>query len=507
MSIYPVFDEISIENRFNRDIIQFAENFYPNTPINNIQSKYIICKDNLTHYIEFKKVIDDLIMRINTIRDNTDFSTFNYSKEIMNLTNNRQKELWCIRTLLFYQLLIFITKMMKNENIFNSVYQNYRKKRIFNDIIIPELQNYKMGIFGSITPSSDIDIGIEYSGDDSYLLGLSYIVSIFEDSFLIFTGRNSLDFDIETYADIITIKNFDKHLKKQHPDIFYLDTSNLEKRHFDRLIPYIETGILKNYITARHELGDTSSIRKIVDLFSYSDFYNKLQQANVSLPYYIKKEYSPDSSIQKIQDKSRQLIIDCMNQSYDETREKYYRSVNNAEISIQFVKEQNKRSNTIVLTPEQVTKIIEKFAKTRIYRSESYICAPTVMHVVRVLQANAKNPTKYKTIEPCYCIINKSTDAYCNIGKYGYIISIYEQLGYIYRFFLTYCQGRHKNPIKCKKKINKYNKRVKNAVEILNNRDINLQECNINKKSSRKQMRKTRRKTTRKTRQIKKSKI
>ena len=47
MNIYPVFDEISIENRFNRDIIQFAENFYPNIPINNIQSKYIIFKDNL----------------------------------------------------------------------------------------------------------------------------------------------------------------------------------------------------------------------------------------------------------------------------------------------------------------------------------------------------------------------------------------------------------------------------------------------------------------------------
>ena len=107
MNIYPVFDEISIENRFNRDIIQFAENFYPNIPINNIQSKYIIFKDNLNSYIEFKKVIDDLIMRINTIRDDTDFSTFNYSKEIMNLDKNKQKELWCIRTLLFYQLFWF----------------------------------------------------------------------------------------------------------------------------------------------------------------------------------------------------------------------------------------------------------------------------------------------------------------------------------------------------------------------------------------------------------------
>ena len=305
----------------------------------------------------------------------------------------------------------------------------------------------------------------------------------------------------------MTIKNFDNHTKKQHPDIFYLDTSNLEKKHFDSLIPYIETGILKNYITAKQELGNTSSIRKIVDSFSYSDFYNKLIAANVSLPYYIKKEYSPNSfnssmnsSIQKIQDKTKELIIDCMSLSYDETREKYYKSVNNAEISVQYVKEQNKKTHRVVLNAEQITKIIEKFAKTRIYRAESYICAPTVMHVVRVLQANAKNPTKYKTIEPCYCIINKANDAYCNIGKYGYIISIYEQLGYIYRFFLTYCdKGGHKNPIKCKKKINKYNKRVKNAIEILNNRDINLKECDSDtyKKSIKKMT--TRKTTTRKT--------
>jgi hypothetical protein len=86
------------------------------------------------------------------------------------------------------------------------------------------------------------------------------------------------------------------------------------------------------------------------------------------------------------------------------------------------------------------------------------------MHVVRVLQANKNNPDKYKTLEPGYCETNKNVDAYCNISKYGYIISIYEQLGYIYRFYLTYCIEGHKNDEKCSKKGIKYTERVVNAL-------------------------------------------
>jgi hypothetical protein len=96
------------------------------------------------------------------------------------------------------------TEMMNDEGLFNEVYQystsnGITPRRFFRKDIVAELKNYKMGIFGSITPSSDIDLGVQFSGFNS-LVGLAYVVSVFEDSFLIFTGKSSLKFDIETYA-------------------------------------------------------------------------------------------------------------------------------------------------------------------------------------------------------------------------------------------------------------------------------------------------------------------
>jgi hypothetical protein len=46
-------------------------------------------------------------------------------------------------------------------------------------------------------------------------------------------------------------------------------------------------------------------------------------------------------------------------------------------------------------------------------------------------------------------------------------MSVFEQYGYIYRFYLTYCVGSHANPTKCEKKLKKYSERVVNAIQIL----------------------------------------
>ena len=88
------------------------------------------------------------------------------------------------------------------------------------------------------------------------------------------------------------------------------------------------------------------------------------------------------------------------------------------------------------------------------------------MHVVRVMQANSKNPGKYKTLEPSYCLTNKFGDAYCAIGNYGYLISLFEQLGYIYRFDITYCKPKIYKT-KCDAKFNKYADRFKNGLDLL----------------------------------------
>jgi virulence-associated protein VapD len=357
--------------------------------------------------------------------------------------------------------------MMLEETIFNDVYQNYHKKRVFNPFIIDQLPFYKMGIFGSITPTSDIDIGIQYSGSNPELIGLSYIVSVFEDLFLIFTGINSLQFDIETYADMMTIPNLDEHTNKEHPDVFYLDTTNFQETHFHSMIPFIESSILRNYVTAELAIGNKNNINDIINSFSYNEFNTNVPKiSDIIKKTYLnntKFGYSNEENTNiTLNKEAKKMVADYMNASYDEAREKYYKYVNETEKSLIHVKNIYKQTNEVVLTPEEIVVIMQNIAKSLIYRAESYTCGPTVMHVVRVLQANIKNPTKYDTLKPGYCITNKNKDAYCSIGIYGYLISICEQLGYLYRFYITYCI-KDDVPEKCSKKNKKYRERFNNA--------------------------------------------
>jgi hypothetical protein len=127
------------------------------------------------------------------------------------------------------------------------------------------------------------------------------------------------------------------------------------------------------------------------------------------------------------------------------------------------------------LDAETVIKIMTKVAEADIFREESYICPPTVMHVVRLLQANPDDlkKNKYKVDYPIYCL-EKPIKVFCNIGFYGYLMSVLEQYGFIYRFYLTYCTENalvnlDTNPnvnSKCYSKLKKYLLRITNAVDI-----------------------------------------
>jgi hypothetical protein len=114
------------------------------------------------------------------------------------------------------------------------------------------------------------------------------------------------------------------------------------------------------------------------------------------------------------------------------------------------------------MTKPEISETIVLLSDALSNRAESYNCAPTIAHVVRVLQATKDNPDKYKTITPEYCLQNKANDPFCIIGIYGFLTSIYEQLGYIYRFHLTYCTPNKQ--AKCDKKLDKYSIRVTDAV-------------------------------------------
>jgi hypothetical protein len=116
---------------------------------------------------------------------------------------------------------------------------------------------------------------------------------------------------------------------------------------------------------------------------------------------------------------------------------------------------------------------MQKISHALVFRAESYTCAPTIMHVVRVLQASKDLQEKYKTITPTWCTkypaIADET-VICKIGRFGYLMSMLEQLGYMYRFHLTYCNDNdHKDSEKCNKKIDKYQKRLNDAIMRYNN--------------------------------------
>jgi hypothetical protein len=204
-----------------------------------------------------------------------------------------------------------------------------------------------------------------------------------------------------------------------------------------------------------------------------------------------------------------------MSKSYDEARTRYYELVDIAETSLKDVRDQNLNNNSIInLTNDKIIEIMKKIAHALVYRAESYTCAPTVMHVVRVLQANKDNPTKYINMVPGYCATQKSIDAYCNIGKYGYLMSMYEQIGNIYRFHLNYCikdikEDSNYNEEKCNKKYDKYNERFIKAIESIES--IESIEKNINtqtggKKSTIKKRTKKQNRTKRNSKLFKKLK-
>jgi hypothetical protein len=132
--------------------------------------------------------------------------------------------------------------------------------------------------------------------------------------------------------------------------------------------------------------------------------------------------------------------------------------------------------------------LMVKIGEALTFRMESYTCSSTVVHVVRLLQAAAKEDvkvaaqklvtsvspssalnaaqnaaqklltTKYPTTSPTeLCNLGtKLQTPKCTVGKTGFILSELEQLGYMYRFHKKYCEP-------CKKKVSKYRIRLDHA--------------------------------------------
>ncbi len=462
--VYPILRVDSLKARCANDIDIFVKNVLGGHS-NSIESVMYelypnegeVSYDTLMNFMLYPLELFNSVLQ----QKSKTMKTFDYAHDILHFDEQDRNKLWIMRTLLCYQMMIFGTLLMTDETLHNEVYSKITLfTRLFRTDVTAELESFKLGIFGSITPTSDIDIGIQYSGFTSKFTALDYVVATMEDMFIYFLGIDStLQLDIEYYADMMTLPNPDTNNEK-HPDFFYLDTSSFTEDDFTQMLPYAYASIYRNYVTAKKDLGITENNSKNID-----DLSARIQA------------YDPRFVIDT--DAMRQakgMVQAYMKMPYANAREEYYKLVNAAEVKVAEIRDIIGRNSYDELTNPLILQSMIDIARSLIFRAESYVCAPTVMHVVRVLQATNSSQLKYPVLYPEYCRVSsrkmKLLNPECEIGKYGYELSKLEQIGYIIRFKMTYCdpltsnhnhnQGRKE---KCIKKQGKYTKRLLNADE------------------------------------------
>lgn len=477
-SVYPVFDIGSISEWCNKDVdsfitqetnkrneenIKLKEKGEMPLPDLNLDTGFALTTEGLDTKEKCVKAVEPFVEFINVnLQKDEKGESKTYVDAISGITDTElQNKLWIARTFMFSQLMIFAVVILGKPDdgaMYKEVFGEPNGTVVlkFMSEVAGELPNYQMGIFGSKSPTSDIDVGIQYTGG---LLNptLHYILSVFENLFLIFTGgKSSLDFDIEAYADLYLIKG------KEDIDYFYLDTANFELADFVNILPVAGMSI------ARNVLMDNTNATPTFD-----NIISDVNTAVSTNAVIIDKNYG------KFQDSIGELLpvltdsawlsssMDTMKEfldsDYDGQRAKYYQAVFAAE-TMKFAVAPDVDAAS-KLTNEQRCKLINLVGTALAYRMESYSAAPTITHVVRIIQANSNNPenaNKYATKSPtdlCSDTTKSENSAYCAIGKYGFVMSILEQMGYMFRFYKHYCVGEPPDQAKCNKKMKKYGER------------------------------------------------
>jgi len=401
---------------------------------------------------------------------NEQWEYFEYSRDVPKLLNAGASDLvntlWGLRHALCYQLLIY------------TYYQSQEK------YTVEDVNLFKLGIFGSLTPTSDIDIGVQYSKKTQRKVGIiADVIRTFEDAFISLTQKYSLAYDIEPYASI-------EFLDDDEGGLFYCDSTDFDNNDLMQIMPAIGASIIRNvvqssidvcpktypdirrYKSQQHHTGGTiDTITALINTFTFNDItkyfittvkdslnaallqIDKTQlQTNVD---YISRmltnpKWLPDAKV---------LAIKYMTKPYNDSRNLYYSNIETAEALLAnesfFLFDRGASIEKSVRVA-----LMKQNAEALVFRAESYVSPSTVMHIVRVLQAGEK-------LEPspsCKNLLVKKSKAQCAIGTYGYIMSCMEQIGYLYRFNKTYCENNktpceensHKDPIKCKSKFDKY---------------------------------------------------
>lgn len=239
---------------------------------------------------------------------------------------------------------------------------------------------YQFALFGSLNPTSDIDVSVE--GPDA-----SFLIANLEDAWLDLTGHSCRRWDVEFYGDFV----------------MFLDENNnasfLNSREFNdsisQILPYIGISIMRN--------AENLEFNQL----------NEFIAAHPEIPELAKPEWK---------ETAKAKMASIGNETYDQQRELYYSSLGKAEEIKKSHVKPNKQSNLSMFL---------LLCEANIYRSENYILPSTVIHVVRDIQAKAPQPSSPNDPK---CGLYHVTLSTCALGKFTYLSSAMEQIGYMERF-------------------------------------------------------------------------
>lgn len=419
-------------------------------------------------------------------------------------------KLWITRTYLLYQLLIYASVILSHKSLYDAICIPYYSTLpgydtndmfAFKDVL---LDCIKLFNFGSMNYDSDIDMSFEYIcsiiKDNIRKPILSYVIACIESMFIIFTENPSLAFDIEYYGNFLTLTSKSLLGNIQNTIThFYTNTTQLTGEHLKDILSPVISGMLRNiilgYMTISHIKLTEEDIRtKLKEDFTDGTL---LSLINYTLGTIIKKDNKDVRTyLKRLCNELNSILNDT--EMYENALEKtltylladsaaasllYYNALDKAEQD--FIEKTtgiyNSASGIYNITKLPITSIVSilsTWGEACIYKMENYVNLITVLHVVRFLQEKKSQLNTYKKTTPRnYCSrlnINKRQEAYCLIGKYGYFISALEQIGYLIRFHMVYCQSSHKNKDTCNKKNKKYLDRLISAVELTTQHNSNI---------------------------------
>jgi hypothetical protein len=466
------------------DVLSFIQENKVNT------QPFVLDTQNVATFQVMKVKIDEIIANINVILDKygnilhpLTWVAFEYSHDIYSkvVESSDKYVLWLLRHQLCYQILIYTCIILKNKTLFGEIFSKEISKdgykitpTVFKEGSEVEIDKFKLGIFGSITVTSDIDIGIQYSEPVSRVPGIiSYVLKTFEDLFILFTGKSTLKFDIEPYGDMMYFDIVDQN--GQTVSYFYCDTTDFDNNDFIELMPEIGASIIRNYIQSQLDLNiikqdirrfkineviDPSvknGATQIIKNFGFTidnkgdipEFSNLSSIIGVDI-FKQKTMFGNGNSYYPWVGLSKGIAADYLLNKYDDTRTKYYAEVAKAEDILAKNIDIFKGTKTDIDTKVIRKQLMKAIALALNYRAESHVSPSTIMHVVRVIQGKENLQG-----QPCNSMTYPKTKAQCSLGRIGYIISMVENLGFLMRFRLTYCNDPSTKE-KCDKKINKY---------------------------------------------------